>query len=391
MLPISVAAVTLHGCSTAYTDRTLTPPFTMAVDPVDGSIKRISTGATAGAALDIDGPVPSGGDLHLEGETDLFDPKRFTDLAIDIRQAEMPPVSPMAVRYVGHPVKQGRVDIDLDYEITNSEVVGTNRFVTQDLKLGERVEGDRVFDLPAKLGVSLLTDKNGRITLEFPIEGSLDDPGFGIGNAISAAVKEITSELVKSPFRLLGKLGGGSGDDDFGFIEFMAGTAELGSNAVGKLTTLVAGADQRPELILLVEGSWDPAADAAALQEAALEAVLADRSAGGDVTLDLLEELYLEATSAEALAELRAQHESDGAVDETTYYRDLRGVVVEAQTVDPAAVEALAGARAEAIFASITEAQGGDSSRVRIIDPVAVEETSGDGWVRCRLDVAAEE
>ena len=28
------SAVTLHGCSAAYTDRTLSPAFTMAVDPV---------------------------------------------------------------------------------------------------------------------------------------------------------------------------------------------------------------------------------------------------------------------------------------------------------------------------------------------------------------------
>ena len=70
---------------------------------------------------------------------DLFNVKRLTDLAIDIRQAKMPPASPMAVRYVGHPINQGEVDISLDYEIVNSKLVGGNRFVTQDLELGDRV------------------------------------------------------------------------------------------------------------------------------------------------------------------------------------------------------------------------------------------------------------
>ena len=392
VLSISVGAVTLHGCSAAYTDRTLAPAFTMAVDPVDGSITSVSTTGTAGAALDINGPVRSGGDLHLEGEMDLFDPKRLTDLAIDIRQAEMPPASPMSIRYVGHPINEGRVDINLDYEITNSTLVGSNRFVTQDLDLGERVEGDRVVDLPIKLGVSLLTDKNGRITLEFPVEGDLDDPNFGLGQAVGAAVEEITAELVKSPFRVLGKLGGGSGDEDFGFIEFEAGAAELGNNATEKLATLVAGADQRPELVLLVEGSWDPEGDALALKALAYESAVADRMGedGGQPTLEMLEKLYRDVASGEALRELRAQYEVEGTIDETAFYRALRSAVIDAQTVDPAAVEALAGARAEAICGFIVEAEGGDSSRVRIIDPVAVEETSRDGWVRCRLDVAAE-
>jgi len=324
---------------------------------------------------------------------DLFNVKRLTDLDIDIRQADMPPASPMAVRYVGHSINQGEVDINLDYEIVNSKLVGGNRFVTSGLELGERVEGDRVVDLPIKLGVSLLTDKNGQITLEFPIEGDLDDPNFGLGNAVSEAIKEITKELTKSPFRILGKLGGGSGDEDFGHIEFKAGSAELGNNATEKLTTLVAGADQRPELVLLVEGSWDPEGDALALKEIAFDVEVAKRlgEEGGQPLLEMLEKLYRDAVSGEALKELRAQHEADGSFDETAYYRDLGDAVIEAQAVDPAAVEALGGARAEAIRGFIVEAEGGDPSRVRILDPVAIEKSPGDGWVRCRLDVEAGE
>ncbi len=254
-----------------------------------------------------------------------------------------------------------------------------------------RVEGDRVLDLPIKLGVSLLTDKNGRITLEFPIEGNLDDPSFGIGNAITSAVQEITSELVKSPFRLLGKLGGGGDDEDFGFIEFRAGEAVLEGNASERLATLVAGAEQRPELVLLVEGSCDFEADTLALKEAAFDAAVANRTVGGAVTVDLLESLYSKVGSPDALNELRSGSEGDDGLDETAYYLALRDAVIEAQEVDPAAVEALAGTRAEAIRAFIVEREGGDDSRVRVVDPVAVEESTGGGWVRCRLDVDAGE
>jgi len=391
-IPIKVAAINLHGCSAAYTDRTLTSPFTLAVDPVDGSLSGVSTTATAGAALDIDGPVRSGGDLHLEGEMDFLDPKRLTDLAIDVRQADMPPASPMAVRIIGHPMIEGKVDIDLDYEITNSELIGTNRFVTSGLMLGDRVEGDRVVDLPIKIGVSLLTDKNGQITLEFPVEGNLDDPNFGLGQAVSEAVKEITAELVKSPFRLLGKLGGGSDDEDFGFVEFKAGSAELGTNAADKLTTLAGGAEQRPELVLLIEGNWDPITDATGLKKVAFDAAVAEQSgaAGSSATLDVLESMYRVAVSRQALNELRAQHEGEETgLDETTYYRALRDAVIEAQPVDQAEVVALAGARAEAIRVFLVEGQSVDAARVRVIDPVVAEEQSEDGWVRCRLDVDA--
>jgi hypothetical protein len=389
-LPITVDEVALHGCSAAYTDRTLDPPFTMAVDPVDGTVTGVKTDAVAGAAIEIDGPVRSGGMVHIEGEMDLFDPKRLTDLAIDVRQADMPPASPMAVRIVGHPMDEGKVDIDLDYEVTNSVLVGNNRFVTHGLVLGERVEGDRAVDLPVKLGVSMLTDKEGKITLEFPIEGDLDDPNFGLGNAIGSAVKEITAELVKSPFRLLGKLGGGSGDEDFGFVEFAAGTAELSDHERDKLTTLAAGADQRPELVLLVEGALDPAADAKGLQGAFLEALVAEQVGDdtGPALREFYESTYRTAASAEALREMQARHQGEEGLDETSYYRELRDAVIDTQPVDEAVLGSLAGARAEAIRVHLVDELSVAAERLRITDPVTLEESPDEKWVRCRLDVA---
>ena len=404
MPPMAVKAVTLHGCSGAYTDRTLTPPFTLALDPVDGTIRGISSEGAGGAQLEIEAPVRSGGLMDLEGEMDLFDPKRLTDLSIDIRQASLPPVSPMSVRYTGHPLDEGVIDVGLKYEITNSNLVGSNHFVTDGLALGDKVEGEGLVSLPFKLGVSLLTDKEGLITLEFPIEGNLDDPAFGLGNAIGSAAKEIVGKLITSPFRLLGKLGGGSDDEDFGHVEFEAGSAELKITAVDKLSTLAAGAEERPELILQVEGVYDPDTDTVALQEMALEAMIAERQGGdpaateGSPSLELLEELYRESSAAEDLEAIRARHTTAGeaaegetaepVLDETGYYRDLRAALVAVQLIDEMQLRGLGSARAEAIRAFLVDGSGIGAARVQVLEPVAVE-PSGERWVRCQLDVAA--
>lgn len=342
--------------------------------------------------------------MDLEGEMDLFDPKRLTDLSIDLRQTVLPPVSPMSVRYIGHPIDEGTVDIALRYEITSSDLVGSNRFVTDQLALGDKVEGEGLVNLPFKLGVSLLTDKEGHITLEFPIEGNLDDPAFGIGNAIGSAAQEIMGELIKSPFRLLGKLGGGSGDEDLGFVEFKAGSAELGTTAADKLRTLAAGADQRPELVLQVEGAFEPEADTEALQEAAFEALIAERQAGGEeeaagsASLQLLEELYRESPAAEDLEAVRARHTTAGEAvegetaepvfDETAYSRELTAALVASQVVDEAQLRELGASRSEAIRGVLVDQFGLAGTRVRVSDPVALE-PSGERWVRCTLDVAA--
>ncbi len=402
--PIAIDAITLHSCSSAYTDQTLTPPFTLALDPVDGTVKGISSKAAAGASLDIEGAVRSGGVMDLEGEMNLFDPKGLTDITIDVREAVLPPMSPMSIRYIGHPLDEGTISFGLEYEITNSDLVGSNRFVTDGLALGDKVEGEGLVNLPFKLGVSLLTDKEGLMTIEFPIEGNLDDPAFGLGNAIGSATKEIVGKLITSPFRLLGKLGGGSDDEDFGHVEFEAGSSELESTAVEKLRTLAAGAEQRPGLILQVEGVYDPEADTAALQEAAFEALVAERQAADPAetevaaSLDLLVNLYRESQSEAELDILRAQFVTTGepsadgtaeeVLDETAYYRELKGALIAARPVDPSGLTSLGAARSETVRSLLVDESGIDPTRVEVLQPVAIEPT-GDRWVRCKLDVRA--
>lgn len=404
--PIRIDALRLHDCGGAYIDQTMDPEFRLALETVNGGLTGISSEADAGAAIDVEGVVPGGGLVDIEGEIDVFDPGRLSELAIDCREVALPPLSPMAVRFIGHPFATGAATLDLDYDIAARQLTGNNLLVTDGMKLGDKVEGEGLMNLPFKLGLSLLTDKNGLVTLEFPIAGSLDDPSFGVGNAIQAAVKEVITELLKSPFRLLAKLGGGSGDDDLGFIEFEAGSSELEATATAKLRTLAAGAAERPTLELLVEGAFDEAADTAVLRAAAFEALIAERlaAAGGTAvdgeltaSLELLETLAGEILGAEQVDALRVRHtaapaeaESETAapvLDETAYYRELRAALIDAQPIDPAAVPALGAARAEAIRGFLISDAALDPARVRLLEIAAVAEPSADGWVRSRLDI----
>jgi hypothetical protein len=254
-------------------------------------------------------------------------------------------------------------------------------------------------DLPIKLGISLLTDKNGRMTLEFPIEGDIDDPDFGLGNAMNSAIKEIAGELAKSPFRLLGKLGGGKEGEDYRYVEFHAGSAELRQNAVDKLRALAAGADQRPRLILQIAGVWDEPVDVPAMQEARVEAMLAERAPADTAVvgppLDAVVSLASEQLPVEQIAALREQSmtaSADGGqttLDETKYYHALREALIPAQTIDSAALQALAGARAESIRALLVDELGADPGRLELLESAAVEKPSDDRWVRLELEIAA--
>src|SRR5262249_13786146 len=159
------------------------PPYTVAVERIQGTIKGISS-SKASAPIEIGAALRGGGEVTLKGAIDLFQPARATNLQLGLHRLEIPPLSPISVHYAGYPVTKGRGDLGLDYAVHDQHLKGSNHIVTKDLTLGDKVAGGGNVKLPVKLGISLLTDKDGRITLDFPVEGRLDDPNFGVGTAI---------------------------------------------------------------------------------------------------------------------------------------------------------------------------------------------------------------
>ncbi|MEX1312457.1 MAG: DUF748 domain-containing protein, partial [Candidatus Sulfomarinibacteraceae bacterium] len=314
--PVQIARFRLHDCYGTYTDETvLGDPFRLQVRPVDGTITGISTTSSSPASLDVDAGIASGGLVRIEGDLDLFDYTELTDLAIDLRDVALPAMSPMSVKFIGHPITAGDVALDLDYEIVDRYLKASNRIEADDLVLEDKVEGQGLVSLPFKLGVSLLKDKEGRIVLDIPFEGSFDTPGFGMATAAGAAAKEVFSQIVASPFKLLGKLGGGGGDQDLEYVEFEAGTAALDERAGEKLSTLAGGLAERPALVLGIVGSFDAESDLAALKLAGFEDALIAAGTTREeiettVPLESLEDLYRATIPDPPLDALRVRHES---------------------------------------------------------------------------------
>jgi len=399
--PAHIARIRLKSCYGIYTDRTpSTGPFRMALDPINGTISGVATDSKGAAKVDIDAEIESGGAVRVEGELDPFDYQRLTDLGIDVRDMLLPAVSPMSIKFIGFPITNGDVSLDLDYDIADRYLTASNVIEADDLELGDKVEGEGMVNLPFKLGVSLLKNKEGRITLDIPFEGSFDTPGFGMASAAGSAAKEIFTQLVSSPFKLLGKIGGGNDDQDLQFVEFAVGSAELEERATQNLDTLAAGLVERPELALTIDGSYDREADAAGLRAAAFRDEVLARGVSAEefdiaIPLEVLESMYSERYSAAELDALRARHTvapadgGDADLDELAYRGAIREALEASQPIDPAVVAGLASARAEAIRAYLVGAGGLDAARVSVATEPQVL-TDSDRWVKCQLELAAE-
>jgi hypothetical protein len=150
--------------------------------------------------------------------------------------------------------------------------------VIDQLEFGAATESKQAVPLPVKLAAALLKDRNGVISLDLPVSGSIDDPSFKIGPIIWKLVVGLITKIVTAPFALLGSLFGGG--EQLAYIDFPAGSALLVDSESQKLPKLAKALVERPQLKLDIPLHTISATDDEALEKAALEQALATAAAG---------------------------------------------------------------------------------------------------------------
>ena len=138
-----------------------------------------------------------------------------------------------------------------------------------------------------------------------------------------------------------------------------------------------------------VEPHWMPTEQATALLNILEQVAPARRRVGVN---NMLRSEQIPEEQIAALREQNMTASGDGGqttIDETKYYRALRGALVAAQAIERAALETLAAARAESIRVLLVDELGADPNRLELLEPAAVEKSSDERWVRLELEITA--
>ncbi len=406
-LELRIGKVLVSGGDVDFTDLSLPLPFAARILDLKGEFTTIDTRSTAPSRIGLEGRVDEFGLARVNGQVRVNAPTEQADVTVIFRNIEMPALSPYTVKFAGRRIARGKINLDLRYQLEERHMVGSNRIVIDDLELGEKVPSSDAADLPLGLAVALLKDANGRIDIDMPVTGSLDDPEFGVGTVLWKAFVNLVTKLVTSPFRLLGGLIGEE-SDDLGRIEFSPGRSDLLPPEQEKLLRVAEALGKRPELGIGIPAVADPKVDAAALQAAKMVAAVDARMAAAGKpatgrglekrTRAVVEALFIESFPAEPLQEIATRFvvppPDDPAekprLDELAYLDELRARIAAAQVISEADLATLGTARAAAIMADLTAEGRVAPERVRTGPRKDVEARDGE-WIPVELGVAAGE
>ncbi|HEY3064714.1 MAG TPA: DUF748 domain-containing protein [Methylomirabilota bacterium] len=339
IFPVTIGRVRLDAGSMHFADLSLVLPFETRMHSLNGVVAGLGSDTNSRATVKLDGQVDEFGSVKVEGALSAFQPKEFADIAVTFRNVAMSTLSPYSATFAGRRIATGTMDIDLQYKLDHGALVGENRVVLRELRLGERVESPGAMRLPLDLAIAILSDSDGRIDLELPVRGSVDHPEFSYGHLIWQALTTVITKVVTSPFKALGALFGGD-SQTVEAITFEAGSAVVPPPERQKLKRVADVLAKRPRLTLTVHGTYEAKMDSEALRSFQVRQDLAERLGvkvkpgedPGPVAFDdaktqrALEALLTERAGDKAVAEMLQEHEkSTGKKPERA--NRLRGVV----------------------------------------------------------------
>lgn len=256
---MEVGELKLEKAAIQFEDHSVDPHCVFAVQQLDGKVTSLSSKPDSRADAEFTGHVDDTSPFMLRGRVNPLAGDLALDLVFTNHNLQLTPFSPYMEKYAGHPLHKGRVSLDLNYVVEAKRLQAKNKVQIDQLLLGPRNSNSDATKLPVKLAVALLKDNNGRIDLDAPLDGRLDDPQFRIGPVILKIVVNLIAKTVASPFKLIGALVGGG--EELSFVDFAPGTVDLLPGETNKLDKLIQALEKRPALSLEIEGSIDPHAD----------------------------------------------------------------------------------------------------------------------------------
>ena len=270
-LPIAIRSVQVVDGSANFADQTVQPAFATGIVGLSGEITGLSSAAGSRAKVALTGKVDQYSPVEISGEMNVLSGDLYTRLAVSFGNMELTAFNPYSGKFAGYNISRGKLSTAMKYHVEKRKLDAQHHIVVDNLEFGEKTESKDAAPIPVQLGVALLKDRRGVITVDLPMGGTLGDPQFHFGATLGNAILTLLTKVLAAPFKAVGAMFGGG--EELAFVDFKPGSPALGEAEAKKLGTLAKGLVERPQLRLNVPFTVATAADGDAMAGQALRAL----------------------------------------------------------------------------------------------------------------------
>lgn len=247
---VKIGKIEMKEGKSDFADYSLILPFVVKMNALNGEVDGFASNTDDSINLKLLGKVHDFASVEIKG--DYRQQSGDSNISLDFSHMPLALVTPYMAEFVGYKIEKGQMALNLTYSIKKGQLSAENKVFIDQLVLGEKVENPKAVSLPLELGVALLKDGDGKINLDFPITGSLEDPEFSVGSLVADVLVNLITKAVTSPFKAMASLF--DDDNDYSTVSFAAGNSELSPQESAKLDQIANALKAKPELVLEVKG-----------------------------------------------------------------------------------------------------------------------------------------
>ncbi|WP_150047443.1 MULTISPECIES: DUF748 domain-containing protein [Methylomonas] len=376
---VTIGKIELTQGKSDFADYSLILPFVVKMNDLNGEVDGFSSNTDVSTKLKLRGKVHDLAPVKIQGDYNLQNGD--ANIVLNFSHLPLPLITPYMAEFAGYKIEKGQMDLDLQYSVKKGQLAAENKIFIDQLTLGEKVENPKAVSLPLELGIALLKDADGKINLDFPITGSLEDPSFSVGSLVTDVFVNLITKTVSAPFKALSSLF--DDDADLSVVRFAAGDSDLDVEQTQKLDEIAKALAQKTELVLEIKGIAYETADWPKLRSAVVTDILKKmksgelRDKGEKIRAEYIElsdgeykrllakfyaEVFPNSIDYSLLGSPRIKNKPDA-----DFYSSAQQELESVMQPEPERLNELAMARANRIAKYLVETAGVDSSRLYIL------------------------
>ena len=260
-----------------FLDRTTQPAFSKDLSHLTVAVDDLSNHPGERARLEAKSIVSGDSTLDIRGELGPIGSPPFIDLVGELGGLPLASLNPYAEPAIGWVITQGDLEYKMRFLLDGDTLDATNELVLGQLRVAPARGTDEVtarLGLPLSLIVALAKDRQGEIHANVPVAGSIRDPQFDLRETVWTAVRQSVGNLVRAPFRALGRAVRGGDTIEAPTVDpvtFAAGSSVIAPDMEKHLLRVADVLRRSPFVNLALAPALAPA-DVEALQAHALAA-----------------------------------------------------------------------------------------------------------------------
>jgi len=204
----NIPHVELTGGTILLSDKNLKYPFSYTIDSLKLDLSEIPESKDR-IAVKLSALLNKTGTISTEGSINMADPSNDLDISLEIKQFRMADVDAYFRHYFGFPVKGGLMNFSTANTLRPRSLESTNHIYFRRFNLDKKLPEKTDYNVPLRLAIGILSDKDGIIDLKAPVKMKGDEVKIiNLGRIIFRVIGNLFVKAALSPLNLISQLQG---------------------------------------------------------------------------------------------------------------------------------------------------------------------------------------